>query len=106
MSLGERTKTTWQDQSDPGGKTLVTAPAREMLGAESGRLGPEINRSPQTTGYVSIPAAAMSVMRIPRSRVWVPQFAGIVPKPASTRLLAGRRDDWIAPCAEPATPLK
>src|SRR3984893_3552305 len=106
MSFGECTKTTWQDQSDPGGKTLVTAPAREMSGAESGRSGPEISRSPQTTGYVSIPAAAMSVMHIPRSRVWVPQFACIVPKRASTPLLAGRCDDWIGPCAEPATPLK
>src|ERR1700681_1362198 len=67
------------DQSDPAGKTLVTAPAREISGAEPDRSGPEISRSPKTTGYVSSPAAAMSVMRIPRSRGWVPQFAGIVP---------------------------
>ena len=48
----------------------------------------------------------MSVMRIPKSSVWVLQFASVVPEPASTRLLAGRCDDWIGPCAEPATPLK
>jgi hypothetical protein len=81
-------------------------PAGGMSGTASDRPGPEISRSPKTTGYVSSPAAAMSVIDIPRSRGWVPQFASIVPKSASTRVLAARCDDWVGPCTEPATPLR
>src|SRR5205807_5974725 len=51
-------------------------------------------------------AAAMRVMCIPRSSIWVLQFANVVSKPVSMRLLAGRCVDWIGPCAEPAPPLK
>src|SRR5713101_5533869 len=94
------------DQSDPAGKMLVTAAARGMSRTASDRPGSEISRSPKTTGYVSSPAAAMSVIGIPTSRGWVPQFASIVPKPASTRVLAARCDDWVGACTEPATPLK
>ena len=53
------------DPSDPAGKTFVTSPIEGMSGSEPGCSGPGISRSPKTTGYVSSPTAAMSVMLAP-----------------------------------------